>query len=118
MRTNDIFYARTHADFLNKNFGTNYKAWMKCCYNLNSKYEVWMIRFDGKLRDGWKNTLLGDIIQDENCYYERKSWSGIPLPKTLYHTKLVFEIIDDNYDSRKYVFRGVYEYQKDISNPF
>ena len=52
MKLNEITYARTHADFLNKKFGTNYKAWMKSVYYLNDEYEVWMVRFDGVLRDG------------------------------------------------------------------
>ena len=118
MKLNEITYAKTHADFLNKKFHTNYKAWMKCSYYLNEKYEVWMIRFDGKLRDGWKNTYNGDIIKDENCYYDRKSWDGLPIPQTLNHIKLVFEIVESGYGERKYIFRGVYKYQKDISNPY
>lgn len=118
MKIGEVVYAKTHAEFLNKTFGTNYKAWMKCCYCLNIKYEVWMIRFDGKARDGWKNFYNGDIIKDENLFYDRKSWDNIPLPKTLYHTKLVFEIIEKSSIDRMYVFKGVYEYQKDISNPY
>ena len=118
MKTNEIVYAKTHADFLNKLLGTTYKAWMKGCYNINSKYEIWMAHFDGKIRDGWKNTYLGDIIKDVNTNPDRKTWSNMSLPKTLNHTKLVFEVIDNPYGERKYVFKGVYEYQKDISNPY
>ncbi len=51
MKENEVFYAKTHAEFLNKNFATNYKAWM--------------IRFDGRNRDGWKNSYYGDVIKDE-----------------------------------------------------
>ena len=102
MKSGEVFYANTHADFLNKNFGTNYKAWMKCAYPLNTQYEVWMARFDGKVRDGWKNSYHGEIIKDENIDTNRQKWSGIPLPHTLYYTKLVFEIIDDYYSGRKY----------------
>lgn len=118
MKLNEITYARTHADFLNKKFGTNYKAWMKSVYYLNDEYEVWMVRFDGVLRDGWKNTYCGDIIKEENCYYERREWDGMPIPQTLGYKKLAFEIVEGRYGERKYVFRGVYKYQKDISNPY
>lgn len=121
MRIGEITYAKSHAEFLNKKFGTNYEGWMKCCYNINHEYEVWMIRFDGKLRDGWKNFYNGDIIKDENIDYNRKTWSGKILPKTLYHKKLVFEIVENKrygYTERMYVFRGVYEYQKNESNPY
>ena len=116
MRENDVFYAKTHAEFLNKNFGTNYKAWGRCCYNLSIVYEVWMIRFDGRNREGWKNSYNGDTIKDENIKNDRTHWANMKLPKTLNHTKLVFEIIESN--ERKYVFKGVYQYQQNESNPY
>ena len=118
MQTNEITYAKTHAEFLNKKFGTNYKAWMKCCYKINTEYEVWMVRFNGQKRDSWKNFYLGDIIKEENCDITRKTWEGTPLPQTLYHKKLVFEVIENDKSTRKYVFKGVYKYQIDVSNPY
>ena len=119
MRIGEITYANTHAEFLNKKFGTNYKAWMKCCYNINGTYEVWMIRFN-QVRDGWTNKYLGDIITDENLQETRTHWCQMKLPVTLYHKKLVFEVIEniDTPKNRRYVFKGVYEYQKDKSNPY
>ena len=116
IKTNDVFHAKTHVEFLNKYFGTNYKQWMKCCYNINSTYEVWMIRFN-KFKDNWTNTYQGNIIKDENLNPNRVFWDNKPLPKTLYHKKLVFEIIDNN-GSREYVFKGVYEYQQNESDPY
>ena len=118
MKLNEITYARTHADFLNKKFGTNYKGWGKSVYYLNYEYEVWMVRFDGRLRDGWKNTYHGDIIKEENCRKERMEWEGMPISQTLGRKKLAFEIIEDGYGGRRYVFRGVYKYQKEDSNPY
>ncbi len=119
MNLNETFYANSHAEFLNKVFGTNYKAWMKCVYPLNDDYEVWMIRFDGKVKDGWKNYYQGDIIKDVNCE-NKHYWDGMPVShySRFMRKKLVFEIIEMGYyKERMYVFRGVYECQIKESCP-
>lgn len=113
---NESVYAKTHAEFLNKKFGTNYNSWMKCVYPINAEYEVWMIRFDGKIRDGWRNSYLGDVIKDENCE-KKPTWDGMPVSQTLYRKKLVFEILDCGKD-RLYIFKGVYKYSEQESNPY
>ncbi len=55
----------TNAEFLNKNFGTNYKAWMKSRWNYSKQLKVWMIILDGKVRRGWKNTTNKDLVFEE-----------------------------------------------------
>lgn len=72
MKTNELIYANTHAEFLNKAFGTTYKGWMKA-YWIYNEYMVWMIRFDGNVRDGWKNIIISDKeIEEENSEYNEK----------------------------------------------
>ena len=55
----------TNAEFLNKNFRTNYKAWMKSRWNYSKQLKIWMIILDGKVRRGWKNTINKDIVLEE-----------------------------------------------------
>ena len=46
MKSGDVIYARTHAEFLNEAFGTNYKAYMKCVWKYDEEWIVWMVRFN------------------------------------------------------------------------
>lgn len=53
-----------NAEFLNNNFGTNYKAWMKCRWYYSSALAVWMVDFDGSVKKGWQNKILdGKILE-------------------------------------------------------
>ena len=65
MKAGDAICARTHAEFLNEAFGTNYKAWMKSRWNYSKQLKVWMIILDGKVRRGWKNTTNKDLVFEE-----------------------------------------------------
>lgn len=60
MKTNDFFYADTHAEFLNNVFGTNYKQWMKSVWEYDIDTIVWMVRFDKETRDGWRNSFINE----------------------------------------------------------
>ena len=60
MKTREFICARTHAEFLNQAFGTNYNAWMKSRWDLSSDTWVWMVCFDKKVRGGWKNTVVSN----------------------------------------------------------
>ena len=55
MKTGEFIYAKTHAEFLNEAFGTNYKAWMKSSWKYDKEWVVWMVRFN-RVVDGWTNT--------------------------------------------------------------
>ncbi len=55
----------TNAEFLNRNFGTNYKAWMKCGWNYSEDILVWMVNFNGSISSGWENR-----VTDENTIVE------------------------------------------------
>jgi len=57
----------TNAEFLNENFGTNYKQWMKCGWYYDDKKEilVWMVNFNKTVSSGWQNSIV-----DENTITE------------------------------------------------
>ncbi len=110
MKNGDFVYARTHAEFLNEAFGTNYKAWMKCVWPYNNNV-VWMVRFN-KTDGGWRNTFISpNRIKEENL-----TWKGESVKK-IDKIKIVMEIDDSSY-MRKYIFRGIYKYDEKNSNPF
>ena len=58
--------ARTHAEFLNKTFGTNYKQWMKTTWKYSESVSVWMVRFYGEHSE-FRNRFLdgGETIHEE-----------------------------------------------------
>ena len=117
MKTGDIIYAKNHADFLNKTFGTNYKGWMKSSwkYNLDKEWSVWMVRFN-KTDGGWTNTFVTpNRIMEENIGGVT-TWSGKSL-KFIHKNKIVIEVYDTGY-SREYIFRGLYKYDEKESNPY
>ncbi len=55
-----IIIAKTNADFLNKEYGTDYKAFMRSRWNYSDNTWVWMVRFDGNIRDGWRNRIISE----------------------------------------------------------
>ena len=93
MKTNDIFYADTHADFLNKAFGTNYRQWMKSVWKYDDNAIVWMVRFDKKNRNGWTNRFIGENeLLEENLVLTRTKYDGAPLRELLSLRRIVIAI--------------------------
>ena len=98
----------TNAEFLNDNFGTNYKAYMKCRWPYSGDLKVWMIEFDGRVRYGWKNTIAGDKVFEEfvgsedEILKEHKSFEE--------NYRLVVD------KSQNYKILGVYKYNRLNSN--
>lgn len=110
MKKGEYITARTHAEFLNEAFGTNYKAWMKCTWQYG-EWTVWMVRFN-KDDGGWKNTFIpANRIKEENLQN-----TNIDYLKKIDKKKIVFEIIGDG-TQRKYVFKGKYVYDEKESEP-
>lgn len=110
-------YARTHAEFLNTAFGTNYKAWMRTVWNYGGIL-VWMVRFDGVVRDGWRNKFLSDdCIIEENLNKNKTMFGGKPISESIEKEKkrAVFEITG-NGAYRRYTFRGLFVYDNERSN--
>ena len=115
MKKGEVIYARTHAEFLNKVFGTNYKAWMKCTWKYDYDTIVWMVRFNEK-DGGWRNTFVSKTrIQEENLEKGRTNWDRAL--SDLGKKRIVIEI-DDEGMFRKYIFRGIYAYDEKNSDPY
>lgn len=110
MKKGDVTYARTHAEFLNKKFGTDYKGWMRCTWQYG-EWTVWMVRFN-KEDGGWKNTFLSDNrLKEENLWNTDETYL-----RKVDKKKALFEIQEDG-GQRKYIFRGKYVYDEKESNP-
>ena len=93
MKNGAIIYAKTHAEFLNQAFGTNYKAWMKCVWNYDEEWIVWMVRFNEK-EGGWTNTFVSDTrIREENLN-RIGIWDGKPV-KNVAKKRIVIEITSE-----------------------
>ena len=115
MKIGDFIYARTHADFLNKAFGTNYKAWMSCVWHYTDETIVWMVRFN-QIRSGWRNIFISNNrIMEENLN-KVTVWNGTPVKEGMHRRRIVIEI-DDSGRMRKYIFRGIYVYDEKSSDP-
>ena len=115
MKNGVAIEARTHAEFLNEAFGTNYKAWMKCVWKYNEEWIVWMVRFNKK-DGGWTNTFLSNSRIKEENIGGYKIYEGKPL-SCLYKKRIVIEIVDLGY-TRKYICRGRFIYDEKNSDPY
>ena len=94
----------TNAEFLNKNFRTNYKAYMKSRWTYSNQLKVWMIFLDGKVRRGWKNTINGCLVFEEFV-----SLDEVLLPEDY--------ILEENYrlivdKAQNYKILGVYKLER------
>ena len=114
MRTGEFIYALTHAEFLNKVFGTNYKGYMKCTWRYDDNKTVWMVRFNEQ-NGGWTNKLLSpNRIVEENRDAGRLPTKNTTV-RDIDKVKIVIEIMGQGYN-RRYVFRGVFKYDEINSN--
>ena len=115
MKNGAIIYAKTHAEFLNQAFGTNYKAWMKCVWKYDENWIVWMVRFNEK-DGGWTNTFVSDTrIREENLNGV-EIWDGKPI-KNVPKKRIVIQIEDLGH-TRKYICKGRYIYDEKNSDPY
>lgn len=102
-----IIEAKTHAEFLNKVFGCNYKTWQKSTYELKNENKViWMIRIDSIKRNGFRNYILEDKIVE--CSNEKT--------RSL-KNRLVFQITEIE-GKRYYEYLGEYVLDKSTVNQF
>ena len=101
-----VIYAETNADFLNKAFGTEYKKWMRCGWDYDEETIVWMVPFDNKIRQGWRNTIV------DSCTV-REDFVGREDEKLLEHKKLKnFRriVVKKEQEYGRYVILGLYTY--------
>ena len=94
----------TNAEFLNHNFGTHYKAWMKCTWPYSADLKVWMIKFDENIRYGWKNTITNNMIIED--FVEPLENQIIPHRSFDENYRLVVDKAQD------YKILGVYRYDR------
>lgn len=122
MKKGEIVKARTHAELLNELFGTNYKQWYKCTYDIkkdNNSYKkgnepelptifVWMVCLNNTKNAGRRNkfeddtTIIEQFDKPMTCSEERFN-HGLNIKQ-----RLVFEKINTS-NGRIYKFHGVYE---------
>lgn len=115
MKIGEYVSAKTHAEFINRLLGTNYKGYGKCTLSYNNKV-LWIIKLDGKKsKTGWINSISADKNEIYEFFIgnpsERMESHKIPVAN---QTRLVFDVIDGIRD-RAYVFRGVFTYDN-LSN--
>ena len=114
VKVGESIKVNSHAEFLNKVFGTNYKAWMKCVWpskGNNYGWIVWMVRFN-ETHGGFINTFVGkdkDTIKEENLCHVT-SWEYRD------RKKIVFQVVDHGY-TREYIFRGKFIYDEERDDP-
>ena len=98
----------TNAEFLNMNFGTNYKQWMKCRWPYSDDLKVWMLYFDNNIRLGWKNEVLDNTITEIFVdSLDRQIMSHRYFEET-------YRLVVDK--AQNYKILGVYKYSKEDSN--
>ncbi len=115
MKTGEYIYAKTHADFLNKAFGTHYKAWMKSSWRFDDEWTVWMVRFNKK-DGGWTNTFVTESCIKQENLNKVEEFEGKPIAQATTKKRIVFEIVDSGF-GRKYIFRGKFVYDEINSDP-
>lgn len=120
MKAGTIIYAKTHADFFNQLLNKNFKSYMKCTYDLNSKYSIWLIRLSNReSKLGWTNTITnsGNTI---NEFYTGNPKNRLEYQKNLNPDirRLVFDILDSASGIRRYIFKGVFKYDISSNNVY
>ena len=101
-----IIKAKSHADFLNQAFGTDYLAFCRTRFSHGDDTWVWMARIDGVERSGWRNIKIGDkeiceefVGQGEPTYTSSKERQY----------RIVVDIVDAP-NERSYFILGTYEF--------
>ena len=103
-------YAQTHAEFLNKVFGTNYKSWMKSTWKYSDSFDVWMVRFYDRT-DDWENRF----VDGENIIQE--TYVGNSLAKIDRPSKARIAVaVEDRGAYRHYSIKGIYRFAPNESD--
>lgn len=122
MKTNDVIYARTHADLLNQLLDTNYRAWMKSSIKLPDGKLIWMIELGNFVTSSsWINQMLNEYEISERHVGKDYEYEchGTWLDSKIRHIdwddadRIVLEKVQISNKSRKYIFRGVFRLNKE-----
>lgn len=118
MRVGESIEARTHADFLNILLNKKYRGYMKCTFDFDSINLIWMIRLDNQpTNTGWCNSLDLDGERIIENYIGLPSNRIEQHKKSVYHQiRYVFDIVENSWGRRKYVFRGAFKFSKEEGN--
>ena len=111
MKKGDIIRARTNAELLNTILGTRYKQWMKSVYFYDDYSYIWMVKFDDKVRSGWRNRFCNEYIIEEMVDKSVTKWDNFPLWTMDDKKRYVFEKKDGFFK-----FLGIYQLDPDKSN--
>lgn len=105
-----VYIYKSHADFLNKKFGTNYKGYQRSSWEYNINTIVWMVHIDGSVHRGWSNTVSADgnrILED---------YVGDPQEQLLNHRTVVHDYRIAVDVSKNYKILGVYKIDRASSD--
>lgn len=115
MKTGEVINARTHAEFLNVAFGTNYKGYQKSSWKYDDEWVVWMVCFNQVVK-GWANTFVTESRIMQKNLNKVEVFEGMSIAQATTKKRIVFEVVGSG-DSRKYIFRGKFVYDEMSSNP-
>lgn len=118
MKTNDVIYADTHAEFIRKTFDPDCTSLRSSVYTYDKNTIIWMVRFDQKNREGWRNSFINENeLLEENLISARKKYDGTPLDEHLKLRRIVIAIDESGY-RRKYIFKGVFVLNAERENTY
>ncbi len=125
MNTNNVIYARTHAELLNELLGTRYRTWMRSGIKLPDGKLLWMIELGNfETSCHWINQLLNaDELSERHVGYgyefeSHNTYWGALINHMYWDDsdRVVFEKVQLPNQRRKYIFRGVFRLNKSRSS--
>lgn len=110
------YYAKTHADFLNQKYGTNFVGYMHCTYTLSNKDVIWMVEINGRInKEKFCNTICdnGATIKEE--YFGDNPLTLSRFVKTASGIRIAVNVHKET-ETREYEILGRYAYDIEASN--
>ena len=125
-----VVYAQTNAEFLNSEFGTDFKGFFKSVWSYNNDTLVWMVKIDGSINSNWRNNWVTEVDdkmiivtgKPENPFdtileeYVGNDKSSIDVAVNEQY-RIVAEK-DFSFPVHKYYVRGLFKYDKENSTSF
>ena len=111
IKRGDVYYARTHSDFLNQVFARGNIPMRTAGWKYAPNILVWMVRFSGE-RGGFSNRII-----DENrlveCYVGKSGeWRGKPVQEEPEEEYRIVVMVEDCTYTRKYIIKGLYKFNR------
>lgn len=108
------YNAKTHAQFLNEKYATNYMQWYKSTWTRNDGVIVWMVAINGKTNKySFRNTLTdgGQTIIEE--YFGTDIKTIKRFCDTVYGKR---QVVNVDKSTHCYTVLGIFEYDKNASD--